>query len=88
MTAGLVFVFAAGLALGVIFYGGLWITVRALASAHHPAILSVSSLALRMAVVLAGFLLLTRGRWQNAAACLIGFAAGRAAVSRFWVKCT
>ncbi|HVP00775.1 MAG TPA: ATP synthase subunit I [Bryobacteraceae bacterium] len=79
---------AAGLALGVMFYGGLWMTVRALPAAPHPVVLTLCSLALRTAAVLAGLLLVTRGRWQNALACLVGFTAARAAVSRYWVKCT
>ena len=76
-----------GIALGVFFYGGLWMTVQRMPAARHPAALVLGSLVVRMAVVLAGFLWLTRGRWQNALAILLGLIAGRLAVSRFLV-CT
>lgn len=79
--------FAVGVMLGVLFYGGLWITIRRLMSARHPIAVTLGSLFLRTAVVLAGFLFVARGRWQNAIACLVGFAIGRIAVSRLWV-CT
>jgi F1F0 ATPase subunit 2 len=79
---------ATGAFLACIFYGGLWMTVQRLATARHPAALALGSLALRTACVLAGFLLLNHGRWQNAAAMLLGFIAGRIAVSRFLIACT
>jgi len=78
----------AGVALGVLFYGGLWITIQRLTITCHPIALTLGSLLLRMAVVLAGFLLVTRGRWQNALLCLAGFMVGRIAVSRFLRVCT
>lgn len=79
--------FAAGVMLGVLFYGGLWITVRRLMVTRHPMAVTLGSLLLRMAVVLAGLLLVARGRWQNVLAALVGFAIGRVVVSKVWV-CT
>lgn len=79
--------FAVGVMLGVLFYGGLWITVRSLMVTQHPLAVTLGSLLLRMAVVLAGMLMVARGRWQNALAALAGFAIGRAVVSKVWV-CT
>lgn len=78
---------AAGVVLGILFYGGLWLTVRRLALARHPAAMMLGSLLLRTALVLAGVLLFAHGRWQNMLACLIGFTIGRVVVSRSWV-CT
>lgn len=77
----------AGLILGIFFYGGLWLTVRHLATTTHPVLLTLGSFWVRLAVVLGGFLFVTPGKWQNAALCLTGFVAGRIAVSR-WVRCT
>ncbi len=80
--------FAAGVTLGVLFYGGLWITVRWLATTRYPIPVTLGSLLVRMVMVLTGLLLVARGRWQNVLACLAGLLIGRLAVSRSWVKCT
>jgi F1F0 ATPase subunit 2 len=69
--------FTFGILLGAFFYGGLWLTVRRLATTRHPFALSLGSLLLRMAVTLGGFLLILNGQWQNAVATLAGFTAGR-----------
>lgn len=76
-----------GFLLGVFFYGGLWLTVKHLVTTNHPVLLGVGSFWLRLFFVLAGFLALAQGRWQNAVLCLAGFIAGRIAISR-WVRCT
>jgi F1F0 ATPase subunit 2 len=76
-----------GLILGLYFYGGLWFTVRHLATTTHPVLLTLGSFWMRLLPVLGGFLFVTHGRWQNALLCLTGFLAGRVAVSR-WVRCT
>ena len=78
----------AGITLGVLFYGGLWITIRRLPITRHPIAVTLGSFLFRMAIVLTGLLLVTRGRWQNAIACLAGFVIGRIAVSRFLRVCT
>lgn len=75
--------FAAGIALGLFFFGGLWLTVVRLPKARHPAILVAASFWIRaIAVVVAAFLCARHG-WQLALALLAGFAAGRFAVSLF-----
>ncbi|MGD1095009.1 MAG: ATP synthase subunit I [Bryobacteraceae bacterium] len=79
---------AAGLALGILFYGGLWMTVCRLPGSAHPVILTVGSFWLRTVITVGGFLLVMNGRWQNAVVCMFGFAGGRLAVSRFLPKCT
>lgn len=76
-------VFFAGLALGGIFYGGLWLTVRLLPTARNPVLLTLASFWTRIVLVLASFLLLARGNWLNALICLAGFVMGRVAVSRY-----
>ena len=77
MTAALLVRFGLGILLGIFFYGGLWLTVSRLATTTHPLALTLGSLMLRMGVVLGGFLVLIGGHWQNAAAALAGFTAGR-----------
>lgn len=78
----------AGMALGVMFYGGLWMTVRSLMTTPHPVVLTLGSLIVRAGVTLAGFVLVTNGRWENTVACLVGFAIARVVVSRFLPVCT
>jgi len=73
--------FAFGILLGVFFYGGLWLTVRNLATTRHPFALTLGSLLLRMTVTLAGFFLLIDGHWQYAAASLLGFTTVRLLLS-------
>jgi len=72
----------AGAALGLVFYGGLWLTVRRLTISTHPALLAIASFWGRTIIALAGFLVVIDGRWQNALACAAGFGIGRFAVSR------
>jgi F1F0 ATPase subunit 2 len=74
----------AGAGMGVIFYGGLWLTVRALAESPHPVLMAVASFWGRTAVVVAGLALLMGRRWQNAIVCLVGFVAARLLLSR-WI---
>ncbi len=70
----------AGTALGLFFYAGLWLTVRSLPRARHPVLLALGSFWIRILVVLAGVLLLMKGRWQYLVVCLVGFLVGRIAV--------
>jgi F1F0 ATPase subunit 2 len=57
--------FAAGTALGWIFYAGLYRTVRTLGSTRHPALLVGGSLLLRILLLVAGLwaLLVAGERW-------------------------
>lgn len=78
----------AGTTLGVLFYGGLWITVRRIVSTPHPIALMLGSFIARSAITLAGFVLVANGRWQNAIACLAGLAMARVLVGRLAKACT
>jgi F1F0 ATPase subunit 2 len=64
---------AAGLGLGVFYFGGLWLTVKRLPTARHAAQLLLASAFVRMAVTLAGFYLVAGGEWQRLLMCLLGF---------------
>lgn len=64
---------AAGALLGLLFFQGLWITIRNLQAVRHPAALMLGSLLLRFAVVLGGFYLLARyGDWPHLLAAAAG----------------
>ena len=72
----------AGLGLGVIFFGGLWWTVRKGMFTKSPALWFLASLLLRMGIVLAGFYFVGRGNWQRLISCLLGFIIARFIVMR------
>lgn len=69
--------FAAGISIGLFFYVGLWLTVRALASARFGALIAFPSFLIRSAIALAGFLLAIDHEWQRAVIWIAGFAAAR-----------
>lgn len=62
----------AGMSLGVLFYGGLWLTVRWLPGSRRPALLMMTSLVLRAMLVLAGLYLLGAGEGLRLMAALAG----------------
>jgi F1F0 ATPase subunit 2 len=76
---------AAGAALGLIFFGGLWWTVRRAAASPAPALWFFASLMLRMSVVLWGFHVAGGGHWQRMLAALLGFSVARVVVAR-WTR--
>jgi F1F0 ATPase subunit 2 len=60
------------------YFGGLWWTVRQLPTARHPSAMYFASLVLRLALLLAGFLLvLLCLDGVRLAACLVGFLVAR-----------
>lgn len=67
----------AGIVLGVLFFGGLWLTVRQGLNSKKPYLLFIASLILRMAVVVIGFYYVGANNWQRMIACLLGFLIAR-----------
>lgn len=68
---GLLIVF--GMVLGVIFFGGLWITVRKLPAARWPGLLFLGSAVIRTIIVLGGIWYFADGDATSIGACLLGF---------------
>lgn len=68
---------AAGLVIGVMFYGGLWWTVRRGTESSVPALWFTGSLILRGGAAMTGFYLVAGGEWRLLLACLAGFTCGR-----------
>ena len=73
---------AAGVLLGLFFFGGLWWTVRRAFQSKRAALWVGGSLVLRMVCTAAGFVAVGNGNWQNMLACLVGFWAARWGVVR------
>jgi F1F0 ATPase subunit 2 len=78
----LVLASAAGGALGLLFFGGLWWTVRRAFDSPRPALWVGCSLLLRMACVASGFVLVSAGDWRRLLVCLLGFWIARGLVVR------
>ncbi len=75
----------AGFLLGVLFFAGLWWTVRRGMSSQRPALWFSGSLLLRMSLAAAGVCWVAGGRWQRLVLCLAGFVLARLAVTR-WTR--
>jgi F1F0 ATPase subunit 2 len=70
-------VFVSGMALGTVFFGGLWLTVKKTLSAKHPAVWYFGSLLVRVGITLAGFYYVASGSWVDMLICLLGFIISR-----------
>jgi F1F0 ATPase subunit 2 len=67
-----------GCGIGLFYFAGLWWTVQRLPKSNHPGFLALSSLGIRMAGMILGFLLVARGgRWQQLLLALLGVIAVR-----------
>jgi F1F0 ATPase subunit 2 len=64
---------AAGVVLGLVYFAGLWYTVRNLLNARRPALWTAVSFALRAGFCMMGFFWLADGGWQLVLAALAGF---------------
>ncbi|AMV73775.1 ATP synthase subunit I [Desulfuromonas carbonis] len=81
-TLLLVLVLVAGIALGGLFFGGLWWTVQKGVSSDRPWLWFCVSLILRSGLVLIGFYLVAAGDWQRLLLSLLGFILARLIVTR------
>jgi F1F0 ATPase subunit 2 len=73
---------AAGMALGALFFGGLWWTVRRGLTAANPALWFGLSALVRMAITVSALYYVARSGWPSLLACLCGLLIARVAVSR------
>ena len=73
----------AGLALGILYFGGLWWTLRRALGSNLPALWFAGSLLVRMTIALAGFYVISNHQWERLLACLFGFVMARLIVTRF-----
>jgi len=80
----LLLAFGAGAALGLLYFGGLWWTVRRGLASPRPALWFALSLPLRLGLTLAGFYAIAAGHWLRLPACLLGFVAMRLIIARFF----
>ncbi|MBI5870035.1 MAG: ATP synthase subunit I [Actinobacteria bacterium] len=85
LLVNIVLPLSAGLALGIIYFGGLWLTLRRLPAAKQPAFLVLGSYLGRLGLCLAGFILIavTAGL-QGILICTAAFIAARIVMVRRW----
>ena len=76
-------VFTVGLLLGILFFGGLWFTVKKALASKKPALWFVGSFILRLGITLLGFYYITMADWRRLLLCLFGFLIARFMVMRY-----
>ena len=74
--------FLAGIAMGYLFFWGLWKTVETMPMVKRPYLWMFGSFFIRMTILLSGFYLLLQIQWQLMAVALLGLIFGRLAVMR------
>ncbi len=74
---------AAGAGLGVLFFGGLWYTVRKAVTAKIPALWVFVSFIIRISATFIGFYFIGRQDWRYLLLCLFGFLLARYGVTRY-----
>ena len=86
VIVGLLRGFVAGLALGAVFFLGLWATVQRVNSSRSSGALVAVSFVLRFALVAGGLYLVVRGGSWPLIGSLFGILAARVLVTRFVVN--
>jgi len=79
----LILALVAGILLGLIFFGGLWLTIQKGLYSKRPVLWFAGSLLLRTVIALTGFYFIGRSGWQRLLVCLLGFVIARLVVKRF-----
>ncbi len=79
----MILVFMAGAILGILFFGGLWFTVKKSINSKRPALVIMSSFFLRISITMIGFYFIGADNWQRLVGSLFGFIAARFAVLYF-----
>lgn len=73
-------VFVAGLVLGILFFGGLWLTVKKAVISKRPALWFIGSFFIRVSITLVGFYYLSHGSWKNLLIAVSGFIIARSII--------
>ena len=71
-----------GLGAGLIFYGGLWLTVSRIHTARQPALLFAASFVVRVALALGALWWVSQGSAIRVIAWLVGFIIARPLIFR------
>ena len=74
--------FAAGMVIGALYFGGLWLTVSQVGHARRPYHLLAVSFVVRLAAVFAAFYILLPQGWVVLGAAMVGLLAAR----QLWLR--
>jgi F1F0 ATPase subunit 2 len=77
--------FIGGMVLGLLFFYGLWYTVRKTMIIKNPAIWVLCSFFIRTGITLTGFYYISQGSLQRLLICLLGFISARYIVKHFTI---
>ena len=77
---------ATGVAAGLIFWGGLWWTVRQLANHPHPALIMLVSFVIRSVIVIGAFYWMMNAHWEQLAVALLAFMSIRMVLAKTLTK--
>jgi F1F0 ATPase subunit 2 len=73
----------AGIISGILFFGGLWLTVKKGIGRQNPSLLFLGSFLLRMVLTVSIFYYVSGGSWQRLLTCAAGFFVARYLVLYF-----
>jgi F1F0 ATPase subunit 2 len=63
----------AGILMGIIYFGGLWLTIQRMSQVNRPILILSGSFIIRLGMVLVGFYLVSDGRLEFLAVSLVTF---------------
>lgn len=81
-TLYLVCTFIAGLVLGTLFFGGLWLTVKKMEDSKMPALLFIGSFLFRSGITMLGLYYIAGTSLLRILTCVLGFVTARFIVIR------
>lgn len=77
MTSGALFIILSlvdGIGMGIVYFGGLWLTIQALPASKCPSLIMVCSFFVRITIALFGlYCIIGDGRWDSLLAFMSGF---------------
>lgn len=74
--------FLGGLAIGVFFFGGLWITIHRSRNMRRPGTVLFASSVVRVVLSLSALYVVAWGRWERLLIAVVGFMLARLVVLR------
>ena len=73
-----------GLVLGAVYFYALWLTIRRLPQARHPAAMLLASAVLRLGMLFTGLYFVTLGgHWERLLAAVVGIILARILLTRW-----
>jgi len=81
-TIYLIVIFFAGVALGLFYFGTLWLTLQYLPKVRRPEILTFVGFFIRISIILFGFYLIMGDRWERLLIAFGGFILARTFLTR------